>query len=186
MNELFSHCLGSLTCIWFFIYLFSFIYIFIYRCFPMVLWFFLVYRLQHPLAYKIAVLPHCLGSLTWFFFHLFIFSFMDAVWPFSEFFRCTSFDVHRHAKFQLSTSPGKYRSVISVSELLSGKKELYILLAGCAYTLCKHTNHVSPLSRVAHLNLIFHLFLFLFFFIYLYFHIWMLYYDSVIFPGAMA
>ena len=39
----------------FFIYLFSFIYIFIYGCFPTVLWFFfLVYRLQCPLAREIS------------------------------------------------------------------------------------------------------------------------------------
>ena len=36
---------------------------------------------------------------------------------------------------------------------------IIILLVGCAYTMCKHTNRVSPLSRVAHLHLIIDLFI---------------------------
>ena len=56
------------------------------------------------------------------------------------------------------------------------------ILAGCAFTLCKHTNCASPLSRVAHLHLIFHLFIF----IYLYSHLRMLYDGSVISPGDIS
>ena len=44
---------------------------------------------------------------------------MDVVRRFCDFlFGCTGFDVHQHAKFQLSTSPRRHRSLISVSQWL--------------------------------------------------------------------
>jgi len=56
------------------IYLFSFIYIFIYGRFPLVLWFFPVFRFWCQSASKTTMLPHCLGSLSHIcFVHLFIF-----------------------------------------------------------------------------------------------------------------
>ena len=72
---------------------------------------------------------YCASRLFWvvhlhFFFHFFpfidfysfIFSFMDAFQWFREFCRCIGFDVHRHTKFQLSLSPARYRTLISLSQ----------------------------------------------------------------------
>jgi len=56
------------------IYLFSFIYIFIYGRFPLVLWFFPVFRFWCQSESKTTMLPHCLGWLSHIYFvHLFIF-----------------------------------------------------------------------------------------------------------------
>ena len=127
----------------------SFISILIYGCFLMVLWFFLVYQLRCPLAHKITMLPHCLGLLTciffiYLYFHLWMLS--DDSEIFSQY---TGFDVHRHAKFQLSTSPGRYQSLISVSEWVSQwlEKASYIRCPG-ASRLCQKEPHTND-SNVA-------------------------------------
>ena len=54
------------------------------------------------------------------FFNLFIFSFSDVFLQFCDFFsRFIGIDVRRHTKFQLSMSPGRCATLISVSESVS-------------------------------------------------------------------
>ena len=74
---------------------------------------------------KLPCFPIVLGrSIAFFsiyFFHLVIFIYLSFhSWMLSDgsviFFQCISFDEHRHAKFQISTSPGRYRTLISVSQ----------------------------------------------------------------------
>ena len=69
---------------------------------------------------KLPCLPIVSGHSPAFFFHSLIFSFMDAGRWFCDFFSfgCTGFDVHQHAKFQPSMSPGMHWSLISVSQWL--------------------------------------------------------------------
>jgi len=63
-------------------------------------------------------------SIYWFIF-IYI-SVTDAFQWFREFCRCIGFDVHQHTKFQLSLSPARYRTLISVSQWVSvsGENEL--------------------------------------------------------------
>ena len=73
------------------------------------------------------MLLHCLGSLTCREHKAaLIFGHFHLGRSFLWFSQCVSFDVYRHVEFQLSTSSGRYRTLISVSESLEWP--LYIIM----------------------------------------------------------